>query len=220
MEIITGIENRRRWRLEETLRIVAEAPSACFVAIARRHYVSHGLLWHWLRQVRSGELRRLAPTSFLPLQVIPNAALAMPTSVAVPASTPRSVQRAADKAIEIMLPDGTTVRVGRNAGAVALRRGLNGLAMQMQQVLGRDPRAGDLYVFRCKRGDRGKFCISSTRSRGGGSPHPVIGVANSWGADPSRPALRLGPPRSRGRRVGSARMPSASPARRARSRRG
>ncbi len=45
MEIITGAERRRRWRLEEKLRIVAEveAPGASFAAVARRHEVSRGL---------------------------------------------------------------------------------------------------------------------------------------------------------------------------------
>ena len=124
MEIITGVERRRRWRLDEKLRIVAEAeaPGACFVEIARRHDVSRGLLWHWRRQVRSGELRRVATTSFLPLQVMPDAALATPASVAEPASTRPSRQATTDETIEITLPDGTRVRVGRAVGAVALRR--------------------------------------------------------------------------------------------------
>ena len=58
MEIITGVERRRRWRLEEKLRIVAEVeePGASFVAVARRHEVSRGLLWNWRRQVRRGDL--------------------------------------------------------------------------------------------------------------------------------------------------------------------
>ena len=30
---------------------------------------------------------------------------------------------------------------------------MNGLALQVQQALGRDPHAGDLYVFRGRRGD-------------------------------------------------------------------
>jgi transposase len=34
-----------------------------------------------------------------------------------------------------------------------MRRGMNGLALQVQQALGRDPLAGDLYVFRGARGD-------------------------------------------------------------------
>src|SRR5437867_5781752 len=34
-----------------------------------------------------------------------------------------------------------------------MRKGMNGLALQVQQGLGRDPHAGDLYVFRGARGD-------------------------------------------------------------------
>jgi transposase len=33
-----------------------------------------------------------------------------------------------------------------------MRRGMNSLAVQVQQVLTRDPHTGDLYVFRGKRG--------------------------------------------------------------------
>ncbi len=33
-----------------------------------------------------------------------------------------------------------------------MRRGMNSLALQVQEKLGRDPHAGDLYVFRGKRG--------------------------------------------------------------------
>ena len=38
-------------------------------------------------------------------------------------------------------------------GHTDMRRGMNGLALQVQQSLQRDPHAGDLYVFRGKRGD-------------------------------------------------------------------
>ena len=56
MEIITGVERRRRWRCEEKLRIVAEVerPGASFADVARRHEVSRGLLWNWRRQVHEG----------------------------------------------------------------------------------------------------------------------------------------------------------------------
>ena len=39
------------------------------------------------------------------------------------------------------------------AGVTDMRRGMNGLALQVQQGLRRDPHAGDVYVFRGKRGD-------------------------------------------------------------------
>jgi transposase len=74
MEIITGIERRRRWRDEDKLRIVAEAeaPGAVFAEVARRHDISRGQLWSWRRLVRSGELSLVsAPTEFLPVHVVP-----------------------------------------------------------------------------------------------------------------------------------------------------
>ncbi|MGA2496002.1 MAG: IS66 family insertion sequence element accessory protein TnpB [Roseiarcus sp.] len=36
---------------------------------------------------------------------------------------------------------------------------MNGLALQIQQGLGRDPHAGDLFVFRGRRGQLPTFCI-------------------------------------------------------------
>src|SRR5690349_21540952 len=71
MEIITGVERRRRWRLEDKLRIVADAqrPGACFADVARRHEVSRGLLWSWRDQVRRGALAPEPMPVFVPLRV-------------------------------------------------------------------------------------------------------------------------------------------------------
>jgi transposase len=44
-----------------------------------------------------------------------------------------------------------------------MRRGMNGLALQVQEGLKRDPHAGDLYVFRGKRGGRATFYIPPVR---------------------------------------------------------
>ena len=73
MEIITGVERRRRWRAEDKLRVLAEAeePGARTSEVARRHDISRGLLWYWRRQLRQGRLA-VADTQvpvFLPLQV-------------------------------------------------------------------------------------------------------------------------------------------------------
>lgn len=38
-----------------------------------------------------------------------------------------------------------------------MRKGMNSLALQVQETLGRDPHVGDLFVFRGKRGDRLKI---------------------------------------------------------------
>jgi transposase len=51
----------------------------------------------------------------------------------------------------LTIPPG--MRVWLTSGHTDMRRGMNGLAMQVQQSLGRDPHAGDLFVFRGRRGD-------------------------------------------------------------------
>jgi transposase len=47
----------------------------------------------------------------------------------------------------------SSVRIWLAVGRTDMRRGMTGLALQVQQSLGRDPHAGDLYVFRGARGD-------------------------------------------------------------------
>jgi len=117
MEIITGIERRRRWRLEEKLRIVAETekPGASFVAVARRHEVSRGLLWNWRRQVRRGDWAAESMPVFVPVRVMPDPPQALPSSG--PAAVPVE-----DTRVEITLPDGTCVRVSADVGLASLRR--------------------------------------------------------------------------------------------------
>ena len=52
-----------------------------------------------------------------------------------------------------MIPVPSGVRVWLAVGRSDMRKGMNGLALQVQQALGRDPHAGDLYIFRGRRGD-------------------------------------------------------------------
>ena len=119
MEIITGIERRRRWRLEEQLRIVAETeePGASFVAVARRHEVSRGWLWNWRRQVRRGDLAPEPMPVFVPVRVMPDPPLALPS----PGQAAMPVQ-VEDSRVEITLPDGTCVRVSADVGLASLAR--------------------------------------------------------------------------------------------------
>lgn len=51
-----------------------------------------------------------------------------------------------------MIPLPTGVRVWIAAGHTDMRRGMQSLALQVQQVLKRDPHAGDLYMFRGRSG--------------------------------------------------------------------
>jgi len=51
-----------------------------------------------------------------------------------------------------MIPLPTGVRVWIAAGPTDMRRGMQSLALQVQEALKRDPHAGDLYVFRGRSG--------------------------------------------------------------------
>ena len=51
-----------------------------------------------------------------------------------------------------MIPVPSGVRVWLAVGHTDMRRGMNSLALQVQEGLKRDPHAGDLFVFRGKRG--------------------------------------------------------------------
>ena len=52
-----------------------------------------------------------------------------------------------------MIPVPSGVRVWLATGPTDMRRGMNGLAIQVQETLRRDPHGGHLFVFRGKRGD-------------------------------------------------------------------
>jgi transposase len=122
VEIIGGRERRRRWGLEEKLRIVAETQeaSACVREVAARHDVYPSLLHNWRRQVREGRLVAAPCARFVPLRM----AEASPAA----AEPERSVNaRAAAEMIEVVLPDGSRLRVGNEVGLAMLRRVLMAL---------------------------------------------------------------------------------------------
>ena len=56
-----------------------------------------------------------------------------------------------------MIPIPSGVRVWVATGHTDMRRGMQGLALTVQESLKRDPHAGDLYIFRGRRGDLAKF---------------------------------------------------------------
>jgi transposase len=126
MEIITGVERRRRWRDEEKLRILAELdePGVRFNDVARRHDVSRGLLWQWRDAQRRGKLVAAA-AGFVPLRIVPELPAPEPQGSVPAAST--DPENEADNRIEIVLPDGTVVRVAEGISAAVLRRVLAAL---------------------------------------------------------------------------------------------
>ncbi|APT60195.1 hypothetical protein RGI145_22900 (plasmid) [Roseomonas gilardii] len=121
MEIINGVERRRRWRTEDKLRILAEIDAGARLAVvARRHDVSRGLIWQWRDAQRRGRLVVETP-SFVPVHVVS----ALPGAEAMErvggASCPGDALEG-ERSVEIVLPDGTRLRVAENIGAAALRR--------------------------------------------------------------------------------------------------
>jgi transposase len=65
VEVITGIERRRRWSEEQKRALVAEsfAPGAVVSAVARRADVSAGQIYRWRQEVRA------AVAGFAPLLI-------------------------------------------------------------------------------------------------------------------------------------------------------
>jgi transposase len=118
VEIITGKERRRRWSIEEKLRIVAEAeePGARVTDVAMRHEVYPSLLFNWRRQVREGRLGPDNANHFVPVRLIT-------TAVEKPVSSPRRAasDRSSAAGIEISLPDGTRLYIRREAQLPLLR---------------------------------------------------------------------------------------------------
>ncbi|PZR63416.1 MAG: IS66 family insertion sequence hypothetical protein [Stutzerimonas stutzeri] len=85
-----------------------------------------------------------------------------------------------------MIPVPSGVRVWLATGHTDMRKGFAGLALQVQEVLRRDPHGGHLFVFRGRRGDLVKViwhdgqgaCLFSKRLERGRFlwPSPADGV--------------------------------------------
>ena len=125
VEILTGRERRRRWSVDDKLRIVAETeePGACVKQVAARHDVYPGLLFAWRRQVREGRLTRPQVPIFIPVET------ERPVSAAIssPSAPQTRTVAAAVGRIEIELGDGSRVRVDDGVSLVTLRRVISAL---------------------------------------------------------------------------------------------
>jgi transposase len=117
VEIITGKERRRRWSIEEKLRIVAESeePGARTTEVAARNDVFPALLFTWRRQVRERRLGADQQPGLVPVRLIgAPAENAVPTRQAAPGSEQMG-------GIEILLADGTRIYIKREAQLPLLR---------------------------------------------------------------------------------------------------
>jgi transposase len=110
VEVVTRGERRRMWSEEQKQLIVAEAmqPGALVTEVARRWGIGTGLIYTWRRQMRSGEL----------------GAMAEPEPTAASAVRAEASDRGTGL-IEVALPCGATVRIGRDVDEAALRRVLS-----------------------------------------------------------------------------------------------
>ena len=114
VEVIVGRQRRRRWTVEEKLRIVAESnePGARIGDVAARYDVYPGLLFTWRRQVRKGTLTQRRAPLFLPVET---------ASALDLAGQPERAEPATPRRIEIELSDGSRIRIDEGVGLASLR---------------------------------------------------------------------------------------------------
>lgn len=124
---------QRRLRLQQLLPIGLQAPRRVS-ATARRYGISRSLLLQWRRTFRF-EQRGIAEQQigFVPAMVVRESEPAVPA----PAG----------------LAGGGAIEVEFATGYTNMRRGFPSLALQVPEILHRDPLCGHLYCFRGRRGN-------------------------------------------------------------------
>lgn len=108
---IVDVRRRRRWSVEEKLRIIAEcdAPGASPADVARRYDLSTGLLYTWRRMAEGRPTRRAELVSMLPVVV---------SDPVAPMATKR--RRPHAPRLEIGLPGGIKLKVDAGVDPQAL----------------------------------------------------------------------------------------------------
>jgi transposase len=127
VEVLGGLERRRRWSQDDKARIVEEtlAPGTKVTEVARRNGVAASLVFTWRRQARTSEQ---AVPSFTPVQI---GAVAAPPAEATAKLLPavdgrvRSVAAARTGLIEIDLGNRRCIRVDAHVDPDALARVLD-----------------------------------------------------------------------------------------------
>jgi transposase len=71
VEILNGVERRRRWSDDEKARIIEEtfAPGVKVSDVARKHGVSRNLIFAWRRQARPAKLGEPTAARLIPIHV-------------------------------------------------------------------------------------------------------------------------------------------------------
>jgi len=122
-EVLAGPERRRRWSVEEKLRILGRCaePGAMPSLVCREHGIGTGQLYTWRKQFRSGEL-----TGFAPVTVTPAFDQLAEPEIPVEAASPILAPAAAG-IIEVELPSGVKLRLTGDIAEALLRRVLAAL---------------------------------------------------------------------------------------------
>jgi transposase len=126
IEVITGVARRRRWSVEEKLRIVAESlrAGASVSLVAQRHGLRSNQLFKWRKLAREGVFGPFpADRAFVPVGVSEDGGA---LRLSPPASAPRpsaGVCSAIGASLaEIELANGCRLRVSTDIEAAALHR--------------------------------------------------------------------------------------------------
>jgi transposase len=115
IEVIAGVERRRRWSWDQKRAIVEESlsPRASAAAIARRHGIGTGQLYTWRRQLLKRQLVETPRFARVELAMVEPPRLTGPIASPVTGTA---------GTIQITLADGTSVRVTADVDEPALRR--------------------------------------------------------------------------------------------------
>ena len=189
------------------------APGASVSIVARRHDLNANMLFTWRRQVgRPALLPAGDAMTFVPAAITAEPArdgfavifgrrgrmeivLAGGDRVIVGTDVDAAaLARVREGSVAAMIPVPAGVRVWIATGHTDMRRGMNGLALQVQEALKRDPHAGDLYVFRGRRGDLIKILwhdglghVALRQAAGAGPVHlAVAGGRRRWRSRPAQ----------------------------------
>jgi len=132
VEVLTGVERRRSWTVEQKRAIVGESlgPDLTPTEVARKYGISTGQLYTWRQQLVSfpGAMVTRAVAQFAPVELTPSASTPDPAPVALSMQAPPSLPPRVEGLIEILLPGGVSLRVDAHIDGRALRRVLGALA--------------------------------------------------------------------------------------------
>jgi transposase len=111
-EVLVGPERRRRWSVEEKLRIVREAaaPGVRVADVARRRDVSRAQVYQWRAALREGRLSE------------PGAGVVGFVEIGAPASTDAPQPSDPGQPVEISLAGGRSLKIWSSLPTGELRR--------------------------------------------------------------------------------------------------